>query len=87
MEPVFIGCKNTRSVYYIRFFQEKRPKNELKKSDRQKKNNSRWLKATTQDFSGIRFAYYTSRDYENLVGVKMASRVGGDYAVIRYVLL
>ena len=77
MEPVFIGCKNTRSVYYIRFFQEKRPKNELKKSDRQKNNNSRWLKATTQDFSGIRFAYYTSRDYENLVGVKMASRVGG----------
>jgi len=28
MEPVFIGCKNTRSVYYIRFFQEKSPKNE-----------------------------------------------------------
>ena len=29
----FIGCKNT-SVYYIRFFQEKSPKNELKKSNR-----------------------------------------------------
>ena len=24
---VFIGCKNTRRVYYIRFFQEKSPKN------------------------------------------------------------
>ena len=73
MEPVFISCKNTRSVYYIRFFQEKSPKNELKKSDRQKKN--RGLKAVIeQDFSSIQFAYYTSRDY---VGVKMASRVGG----------
>jgi hypothetical protein len=38
----------------------------------------RELKAVTeQDFSGIRFAYYTSRDYDNLVGVKMASGVGG----------
>jgi len=51
---------------------EKSPKNEFKKSDHQNKRNG--LKAATeQDFSGIRFAYYTSH-YENI-------------GVIRYLLL
>jgi hypothetical protein len=59
MEPLCIGCKNTRSVYYIRFFQEKSPKMNKKKSDRQEKLY-RLKVVTEQDFSGIRFAYYSS---------------------------
>jgi phage-related protein len=55
MEPVFIGCKNTRSVYYIHFFQEKSPKNK------------------TSPASDLHIICL----YKNLVGVKMASRVGG----------
>ena len=43
-----IGCKNTKSVYYIRFFQEKVRKMNKKSPIGEKKNNNRRLKAVTE---------------------------------------
>ena len=75
MEPVFISCKNTRSVYYIRFFQEKSPIGK-KKPHAKSRNRTRLLQHPI-------CVLYVSWLRWCQDGVQSRR----DYAIIRYLLL
>ena len=67
-----------QDVLIISAFSRKKVRKMNKKSPIAKKKQQPQAKSRSRTrLAGIRFAHYTSRDYGYLVGVKVASRVGG----------
>jgi hypothetical protein len=76
---LYVLVVKIQDVFIISAFSRKKVRKiNKKKSDRRKKKQQPQAKSRNRTrLAGIRFAYYTTRDYGYLVGFKMASRVGG----------